>query len=146
VVAGARWLFAHPLLRAVLVWAIFVNASLASFTSLYVLFALEVLGLSEAAFGFLTAVAGVGGVTGTLVAGRLVGRFGRGLVVQGGSVVCGVAAITAGLLASPIPFAAMLALLTGSAAVVIIVLTALRQSIVPARLLGRAIATQRAFT
>jgi MFS family permease len=146
VVAGARWLFAHPLLRAVLVWAVFVNASLAAFTSLYVLFALEVLGISEAAFGFLAAAAGVGGVAGTLLAGRLVGRFGRGLVVQAGSVTCGVTAIGAGLLSSPIPFAAMIVALTASAAVVIIVLTALRQSIVPSRLLGRAIATQRAFT
>jgi MFS family permease len=146
IVAGARWLFAHSLLRAVLIWAVFVNASLASFTSLYVLFALEVLGISEAAFGFLAAAAGVGGVAGTLVAGRLVDRFGRGLVVQAGSVVCGVAAISAGLLTSPIPFAAMIVALTASAAVVIIVLTALRQSIVPGRLLGRAIATQRAFT
>lgn len=146
IAVGARWLFSQPLLRAVLVWAIFVNASLASFTSLYVLYALDVLGISEAAFGFLTAVAGVGGVAGTLVAGRLVARFGRGLVVQAGSVACGVAAIAAGLLASPIPFAAALFVLTSSAAVVIIVLTALRQSIVPSRLLGRAIATQRAFT
>jgi MFS family permease len=146
VVAGARWLLAQPMLRALVVWAVFVNAALTCFASLYVLFALEVLGISEAAFGFLTAVAGMGGVAGTLVAGRVVARFGRGLVVQGGSVLCGASAIGAGMLASVVPFAALLFVLTASAAVVIVVLTALRQSIVPNRLLGRATATMRMMT
>jgi MFS family permease len=146
IVTGARWLFAQPMLRALSVWAVFVNASLAGFSSLYVLFALEVLGISEAAFGFVMAVAGVGGVSGTLVAGRVVARFGRGIVVQGGSVLAGACAIGAGLLGSVVPFAALLFVLTGSAAVIIIVLTALRQSIVPDRMLGRATATMRMVT
>ena len=146
VVAGARWLLGQPLLRALVVWAVFVNAALAAFSSLYVLFALEVLGISEAAFGLLTAVAGLGGVSGTLLAGRVVRRFGRATIVQAGSVLAGAAAIGAGLLASVVPFAVLLFVLTASAAVVIIVLTSLRQTIVPGRLLGRATATMRMMT
>lgn len=145
-VAGARWLLAQPLLRALVVWAVFVNAALTSFSSLYVLFALEVLGISEAAFGLLTAVAGLGGVSGTLVAGRVVRRFGRGIVVQGGTVLAGASALGAGLFAAAVPFAALLFVLTASAAVVIIVLTSLRQSIVPDHMLGRATATMRMVT
>jgi predicted MFS family arabinose efflux permease len=146
IVEGARWLFAQPILRALAVWAVFVNAALAAFTSIYVLYALDVLGVSEAAYGFLTAAAGVGGVTGTLLAGRAVRRFGRTLVVQGGSVLAGLSALAAGLLASPLPFAALLFVLTASAAAVIIVLTALRQTIVPGRMLGRITATTRVFS
>ena len=146
VLAGARWLFGQSLLRALVVWAFFVNGGLACFTSLYVLFALEVLGIGEFAFGFLTAAAGIGGVTGTLLARRVVSRFGRGLVVQGGSVVAGASAIGAGLTTSAAPFAALLFVLTAAAAVVIIVLTSMRQSIVPGRLLGRATASMRMVT
>jgi MFS family permease len=146
IVAGARWVLAHPLLRALVVWAVVVNAALVSFGSLYVLFALEVLAIDEAAFGFLTAAAGVGGVSGTLVAGRIVRRFGRSMVVQAGSVLTGVAAIGAGLVSSVVPFALLVVMLTGSAAVVIIVLTSLRQTIVPNAMLGRATATMRTLT
>jgi MFS family permease len=146
IVAGARWVFAQPLLRALVVWAVVVNAALISFGSLYVLFALEVLAIDEAAFGFLTAAAGIGGVTGTLLAGRIVRRFGRSMVVQAGSVLTGLASIGAGLVSSAIPFALLLVLLTASAAVVIIVLTSLRQTIVPNAMLGRATATMRMLT
>jgi MFS family permease len=146
IVAGARWLIAQPLLRALVIWAVAVNAALVAFGSIYVLYALEVLGLDEAAFGFLTAAAGIGGVTGTLVAGRIVRRFGRSMVVQAGSVLTGLAAVGAGLLTSAIPFALLLILLTAAAAVVIIVLTSLRQTIVPNAMLGRATATMRMLT
>ena len=146
VVAGARWLLAQPVLRALVAWAVVVNAALVSFSSLYVLFALEVLGIDEALFGLLTAAAGVGGVVGTLLAGRIVRRVGRSMVVQGGSVVAGLAAIGAGLTTSAAVFALFTIGLTASAAVVIIVLTSLRQAIVPNVLLGRATATMRTLT
>jgi MFS family permease len=146
IVEGARYVAGQPLLRALVGWAMVVNAALISFGSLYVLYALEVLGLTEAAFGFLTAAAGIGGVVGTLLAGRIVRRFGRTLVVQGGSVVAGLATIGAGLITSPILFGLLLVALTASAAVVIIVLTSLRQTIVPGAMLGRATATMRTVT
>jgi MFS family permease len=145
IVAGARYLFGHPILRAVLIWAVFVNASLTAYSGIYVLYALEVLGLSEAAYGFLTAVAGAGGVCGTLVAGRVVERLGRSRVVQVGCVVTGVAAAGAGLTSVPVIFGALIFLLTFSASLVIIVLVSLRQTIVPNAMLGRVTATSRAF-
>ncbi len=60
--------------------------------------------------------------------------------------MAGASAIGAGLLASAVPFAVLLFVLTASAAVVIIVLTSLRQTIVPGGLLGRATATMRMMT
>ena len=146
VVVGAKWLARHEVLRVLLVWGAIVNASLVAFGSIYVLFALEILGVSEAAFGFLAAAIGLGGITGTLVAGRLVRRFGRGRLIQAGAIVGGAAGMLAGLADSPVVFAALMFVLTALAAVVSIVVAALRQSIVPNELLGRVHATFRVFS
>ena len=145
IVEGGRWLFGQPILRALAVWAVFVNASIAAFTSIEVLFALEVLGIPEVAYGFLAAAAGAGGITGTLLAAWAVRRFGRSRVVQAGSSLHGLSALAAGLLPHPLLFATLLFLMTAAAAAVIIVLTALRQTIVPGRMLGRMVATTRVF-
>lgn len=145
-VAGARWLWQHPVLRALLIWGTVVNASLTAFGAVSVLFALEILRLSEVAFGFIAGAAGVGGVLGTLIAGRIVKRLGRSRVIQGGAIVAGLATLAAGLLSAPVPFAALLMLLTASAAVVSVVVASLRQSIIPDALLGRVSGTFRVFT
>jgi MFS family permease len=146
VVVGARWLAGHGVLRVLLVWGAVVNASLTAFGSIYVLFALEILGVSEAAFGFLAASIGLGGLSGTLVAGRLVGRFGRGRLIGGGAVVAGLVGMLAGLAGTPILFAGAMFVLTFSAAVVSIVVASMRQAIVPNELLGRVHATFRVFS
>ncbi|HET8778375.1 MAG TPA: MFS transporter [Candidatus Limnocylindria bacterium] len=146
VVVGARWLWRHPVLRALLVWGAVVNASLVAFGSIYVLFALEVLGIGEAAYGFLAAAIGLGGIAGTLVAGRLVRRIGRSRLIQVGGIAAGVVAIIGGFMTSAIAFAALMFVLTASAASVSIVVSALRQSIVPNELLGRVHATFRVFS
>jgi MFS family permease len=146
VVVGARWLWRHPVLRALLVWGAVVNASLVAFGSIYVLFALEELGLSEAEYGFLAAAIGLGGIAGTLVAGRLVRGVGRSRVIQLGGIAGGVVAIIGGFMTSPVAFAALMFVLTASAAAVSIVVSAMRQSIVPNELLGRVHATFRVFS
>jgi MFS family permease len=145
IVAGARYLFGHSILRALLVWSMFVNGALTAFGSIVVLYALDVLRLEPAAFGLLGVAASVGGITGTLLAGRAVRRFGRSRTVVAASLVTGVAAILAGLVQSAFVFAALDGVLTAAAATVIIVLTSLRQSIVPPHMLGRVVATTRTF-
>lgn len=83
VVVGAKWLVRHEGLHVLLVWGAVVNASLVAFGSIYVLFALEILRVSEAAFGFLAASIGLGGITGTLVAGRVFGAIPLGALAGG---------------------------------------------------------------
>jgi MFS family permease len=146
VVVGARWLWRHPVLRALLVWGAVVNASLIAFGSIYVLFALEVLGLSEAEYGFLAAAIGLGGIAGTVVAGRLVRAVGRSRLIQLGGIAAGMVAIIGGFMTSPVAFAALMFVLTTAAAAVSIVVSAMRQSIVPNELLGRVHATFRVFS
>jgi MFS family permease len=57
-----------------------------------------------------------------------------------------VAGVAAGLVSEPLAFAALMVVLTATAAVVSIVVAALRQSIVPNELLGRVHATFRVFS
>ena len=146
VVVGARWLWRHPVLRALLVWGAVVNASLIAFGSIYVLFALEELGLSEAEYGFLAAAIGLGGIAGTVVAGRLVRAVGRSRLIQLGGIAAGMVAVVGGFMTSPVAFAALMFVLTAAAAAVSIVVSAMRQSIVPNELLGRVHATFRVFS
>lgn len=146
VVVGARWLWRHPVLRALLVWGAVVNASLIAFGSIYVLFALEELGLSEAEYGFLAAAIGLGGIAGTVIAGRLVRAVGRSRLIQLGGIAAGTVAIAGGFMTSPVAFAALMFVLTAAAAAVSIVVSAMRQSIVPNELLGRVHATFRVFS
>jgi MFS family permease len=80
------------------------------------------------------------------VAGRLVRRLGRGRLIQAGAVAGGAGGVLAGLVDSPVLFAALMFVLTASAAAVSIVVSALRQAIVPNELLGRVHATFRVFS
>ncbi len=146
VVSGARWLWAHPVLRPLLIWGAVVNASLTAFSSIYVLFALEILGIGEAAFGFLAAAIGLGGIGGTLAAGWLVSHIGRSRIIAAGGIVGGGAAMLAGLTSEAIGFAGLMIVLMGVAAAVSIVVAALRQAIVPNEMLGRVHATFRVFS
>jgi MFS family permease len=117
----------------------------------YVLFAIEVLGMSPAAFGVVGAVGAVGFLVGSLLGPRVTHRFGIGRTLMTGSLL---------ILASPflMPFApsgSPLAvwLLIGAAIVgatgdvaISVTLRSYRQAITPQRLLGRVTATSYVLT
>lgn len=117
----------------------------------YVLFAIEVLELSPAAFGVVGAVGAVGFLAGSLLGPRLTKRFGIGRMLMIGSLL---------ILASPflMPFAPSgsplaVALLVGAAIVgaagdvaISVTLQSYRQAITPQRLLGRVTATSYVLT
>jgi MFS family permease len=71
---------------------------------------------------------------------------GRSRVIQLGGIAGGVVAIIGGFMTSPVAFAALMFVLTAAAAAVSIVVSAMRQSIVPNELLGRVHATFRVFS
>ena len=76
VTKGVRFVAGDPYLRPFTVYAIVGNLVYTGYTSLAVLFLVRVAGFSPAATGLLLAFAGVGGVAGALVAGRLSRRVG----------------------------------------------------------------------
>lgn len=122
------------------------------FSTTYILFAVEDLGLGPAAIGLIAGLGGLGAFVGSALASRLVARLGAGR-----SMVLGLVGFTIGSVLIPLaPSGAVL--LAGSMLVVQqlvgdgagilydIVETSLTQSIVEGRVLGRVRATVSTFT
>ncbi|PWW62580.1 putative MFS family arabinose efflux permease [Actinokineospora spheciospongiae] len=84
---GVRWLLAHRLLRMFFVCLFFMNLTLMATVSIMVLYATERLGLPAIGFGLLTTVMAVGGLLGTVLASRLVRRFGESPLMRVGLLV-----------------------------------------------------------
>lgn len=134
---GLRYLFSHRLLRSLAILLGVWNLVALATTSTLVLLAQERLGLGAAGYGVLLGVGAVGGVLGSVVAGRVVRRFGEGaplpVLILAGACSAVVPALTHSVVAVAASFA-----LFGMVGVIWNVITvSLRQSIIPDRLLGR---------
>jgi MFS family permease len=75
---GLRWLWGQPLLRTLAVMLGIMNAVHAAYTSIFVLFAQDILGLGEVGYGILLTSGAVGGLVGSLAADRIIVLFGHG--------------------------------------------------------------------
>jgi MFS family permease len=134
---GMRWLFRHRLLRTLCVvltiWSLADTAVLAVLP----LYALESLRVPEGEVGWLLAAGAVGGILGSLLAGRVIARAGKtgsicGALLAVSVAYAGLAAGGAVVVAAP-----MLLLMGVGSGVWVVVATSLRQESVPSRLLGR---------
>ena len=135
---GVRWLVANRLLRTLSLLAGVAN--LANFMAMatFVLFARELLGVSDAQYGVVVALTGVGGVLGSLLSRRIVATFGARRTVTVTIFSTPLAMIALGLLARDVVTLAALASVTSFGASLWNVSSAsLRQRTVPAELMGR---------
>lgn len=140
---GFRFLFNHRLLRGMAAAVSTTNLTAAGAFSVLVILVVEELGASEAVYGLVLGIGSVGGVVGSLVAGRIVERLGRGPVLRAMPVV-----LAAGLLANAL--APSYWVVAGSFFVVsfaIVVFNvpgqSLRQAVTPEHLLGRVVTVFR---
>ncbi|MDQ4058259.1 MAG: MFS transporter [Actinomycetota bacterium] len=134
---GLRWLWNHKVLRTLGIMTGVSNLTTSATFSIFVLYALEILDLTEAGYGVLLAVGAAGGVIGGLVAPRLARLFGDGpsfYAVIGISVAQNLAI---GLTSSPAVVAIALIGLGLGVMWWNVIAVSLRQSIVPDQLLGR---------
>lgn len=137
IVEGLRWLWRHKLLRTLgIMTGVFNMTGFATF-SIFVLYALEILHLSEAGYGVLLAITAAGGVIGSLVAPRLAGFFGDGpsfYIIIGMGVI---EALAIGLTSNPVVVA--VAMITAGLGAMWwnVIAVSLRQTVVPNHLLGR---------
>jgi MFS family permease len=134
---GVRWLWDKTFLRTLTVMAALINLILHATYAIFVLFALEVLGLSEAAFGLLLVAEAIGSFLGASVASRISGRLGTGATIVVAITLASLTNLVIGLSSNALLVGAMLVLLSVAGVVWNILTTSLRQSIVPDRLLGR---------
>jgi MFS family permease len=139
VVEGLRYVFTHPMLRASAIATALANFGAAAMWSIMVLFATELLNISEFGFGVLLAIAAAGGLLGALTASRLAARFHRRQIMLTSIGVNAATSAAVGLTRGPILAATMLFMTAAAIAVNNVVSRSLRQAIPPARLLGRVI-------
>jgi MFS family permease len=134
---GLRWLWRQELLRLLAVAIAIMNLTLFATTSIMVLVAQERLGLGPVGYGLLLGSLAVGGITGSLVAERVIGRLGAATALRVGLVVEASTHLVIASSRSPLVVGAILALFGLHAVVWSVITVSLRQSIVPGRLLGR---------
>ena len=134
---GLRWLWSHRLLRTLAIALGTWNAMQTGAFATFVLFALQILGVSKVGFGFLLTTFTVGSVIGSFVATKVVDLMGpgRALILQMAVGVLGFLII--GLTSSPIVVGIVFAMEGVITVVWNVITVSMRQSIIPDRLLGR---------
>jgi MFS family permease len=134
---GLRWLWAHRLLRTLALMLGLWNLLTTAILSVFVLFALETLGLSKVGYGLVFTGAAVGSLLGTVVATRVIARLGPATALLGAVFTSAISYLVTALTSSAVLVAIMFAV-GGLLSVVWNVITvSLRQSIIPDALLGR---------
>lgn len=140
---GLRWLRRRPLLLRLVAVAGLLSLVSELAQAQLVLYALDDLHLSDAAFGFFAFAGGIGGLLGAGVAPRLVRASSRLAVVVGGIIGCGIGFGGMGLVHSPVAGAALFALFAAAVVAVNVVLATARHTLVPGELLGRVLGVWR---
>jgi MFS family permease len=148
---GLRFVFSNPVLRAFALASVTCNFFVDVHLAVFVLYATRELGISPMVLGSVYAVGSVGGLVGSLFAGRLVRWLGLGPVIIGAQTVVTLAVLAIPLsgrqLSLAVPLIALAEALWGFAVVVYVVNTvSLRQVITPNKLQGRVTASLRFVT
>ena len=134
---GLRWLWSHRLLRALGLMLGVLNGMASAGFAIFALFALEILGVSEFGFGVLLTMTAAGSVLASLVAERVVDRFGRAAALIASVVIFGATSLGIGLTSSAIVVGALSAMAGFGTVIWNIITVSLRQTIIPDELLGR---------
>jgi MFS family permease len=140
---GLRWLVGHRLLRVLAVMAGLMNLAVMAGEAILVLFAEEELGLGSVGYGLLLTGFAVGGVLASLIATQLSRRVGSGTLLVAVTLVEAAAWAVFGVGSNAWLGGVMLALVGAASTVFNVVGVSLRQAIVPDRLIGRVVSTQR---
>lgn len=140
---GLRWLRQSSLLVRLVTLAGLVSLISELAQGQLVLYALDGLGLGEAAFGIFAFVGGIGGLAGAAGASRLLNRFGNRSVLVSSIITAGAAFLAMGFTTSPVVSAGLFGLFAGAVVVVNVLLATARHNLVPTELLGRVLGVWR---
>jgi predicted MFS family arabinose efflux permease len=140
--AGLRWIFADPVLRAIGLRSATAWVFHGFLGSLYMLYAIDVLRLSPAVLGLVIATGGAGAMAGAWLAPRIERRFPLGPTFAATSAIYGLTTVLIPLAAAaPALAVALLATtqLIGDSAFMVYSINelSLRQRVVPSSVLGR---------
>jgi MFS family permease len=143
IVEGIRWLLGNRILRSMATVSCLGNVVASAQFAMLALLAKDVLGLPDVGFGLLLTATAVGSTVGGLAAAAASKRFGSGTVLLAAKAGVGVAVLVLGLVANAW-LAAVMMMATGALmSAEKVVVSTLRQQIVPRRLLGRVLSSSR---
>ena len=137
VAEGLRWLWQHRLLRTIALAMALLNLTVVAQVAIMVLFARERLGLGPAGYGLLLTTYGLGGILGSVIAGRTIAWLGAGRALRLAIVIETAVPAALALTDSSLVAGATLAVFGCHAIVWGALLTSLRQELTPNRLRGR---------
>ena len=135
--AGARFLWQHPALRALTVLLTFFIFATYGLPDVLIYYLKHGLGQGDGVVGLVLAIAALGTVAGALLVASLRRRLGFGACWTGAVVLCGLAVAGLGASGSVAALAVLAALYLGCTSVAGISSMSLRQEVTPDRLLGR---------
>jgi MFS family permease len=141
-----RYLWGHRYLRSMVLFTSLAACCLSFAQSVTVLFFLDEMQVPAALIGFVAAGVGVGALLGSLVASRVVARFGRGVVMAVANLSMGVFCILIGLAPDVITAVMAYSIMAFAVSVWNVPWGALRQQIVPSGLFGRVLGICRTVT
>lgn len=134
---GLRWLWGHRLLRNMAAYVGLMNMMSTACFSIFVLFAVQILELTETGYGLLLSCMAIGSLIGGLTAARVATRIGGGRTIFLGLVLAVISYLLIGASTNPFAVGAGAALLGWPVTSWNVITVSLRQRIIPDRLLGR---------
>ena len=134
---GLRWLLDHRVLRNLALVVTLMNLAFAATQATFVLFAKNVLHVSDRSFGPLVAVIGAGSLLAGLIGGKLVGMFGRRATMLVAGVSPAITSVVIGLFPRTWLVIAMTTVQAFMTTTWSILAVSLRQQLVPGHLFGR---------
>ncbi|GAA4422505.1 MFS transporter [Actinokineospora soli] len=140
---GVRWLRGQALMVQLVLFAASVALTSELAQALLVLYAVEDLGLSAAAFGVFALVGGLGGLLGAWVAPRLTKRLPRRTVLTLATGFCGLGFGLMSVVGDPISASLLFGVFAAAVVVINVILGALRGALVPEHLFGRVLGVWR---
>lgn len=143
IIEAVRWFWNCPLLPVLSGMAGAINFFFAATFSILVLFAQDILGIGEVAYGFLLTSSAIGGILGSLVADSIVKRLGPGRTIFVTNLLPGAAYLIIASTTSPVLVGAMLACGSFASMLGNIIIVSFRQAIIPDHLLGRVTSVYR---
>lgn len=136
--AGARWLWRHSLLRSLALLSCLINLAGNAMLAVLVVHAAKVLHLSPFGYGVMLSCQAAGAVLASRFAPLLTKRLGREGALVATAVLIATSELVLATVPSPYAAGAALALFACGTVTWNVVVVVLRQTLIPAHLLGRA--------
>lgn len=143
---GVRWLWHQRVLRTLSIMAGVTNLLMFGIIAIFVLFAQDILGVSDTGYGVMLSVLGIGGLAGALTAPAVVRRVGPGTTVQLSVVLSVVLTVIMGVISNPWIAAVVLGFYGVQLTLWNVVAISLRQTLTPDALRGRVAGVSRLLT